>query len=58
VNTLVRLSDNGVDTLEERSLGGPIAGGARAVLFSSKNDKLVSSISVSLSGIKDSHLFA
>ena len=56
VDTLIGLSDHGVDTLEVGTLGSPIAGGARAVLVTSEDHELLAGILVLLSGIKDSHL--
>lgn len=58
MDTLVGLGDHSVDTLKVRSLGSPITGGSRAVLVSSKDDELLSSILVLLGGIEDGHLLA
>jgi len=58
MDSLVALSDNSFDALEVGSLGGPIAGGARAVLFASQNNELLARIDVLLSSVEDSHFLA
>lgn len=58
VDTLVALSDDSVDALEVGALGGPIARGARAVLFASKDDQLLTFIEVLLGCVEDGHLLA
>ena len=55
MDTLVRDSNDSLNTLEERTLGGPITRGTRSIGSTSQNDKRVSLTNVLLSGIKDIH---
>lgn len=56
VDSLIALSDNSLDSLEERSLGSPISGGAGSVLVSCEDDGGFTFFLISCSGIEDGHL--
>lgn len=56
VDSFIALSDDSLDSLEERSLGSPISGGARSVLLSCKDDGGFTFFLISCSGIEDGHL--
>jgi len=55
VDTLVALSDNALNSLEVRSLSGPISGGSRAVFFSCEDAELVAFFDVTSSSIVNGH---
>jgi len=58
VDTLVGLSDDGLDTLEVGALSRPIAGRAGSVLLSSKDDGLLTISDVLVGSIKNGHFFS
>ena len=55
MNTLVRLGNDSLNTLEERTLGGPITRGTRSVSLTSQDNEGVSLLDVLLSSIKHIH---
>lgn len=58
MDSLVALSNDGLDTLEVRSLGSPISGGAGAVFLTSKNDELVAFRLILSGSIEDSEFLS
>lgn len=54
VDSLVGLSNGNLDSLEVGSLGSPISGRSRSVLFSGEDDELLSSFLVLHGGVEDS----
>lgn len=53
MDSLVGLGNDGLDSLEVRSLGGPISGGSRSVLVSGQDDQLLTILLISLGSIED-----
>lgn len=58
MDSLVALSNDGLDTLEVRSLGSPISGGSRTVFLTSKNDELMSFRLILSGSIEDSEFLS
>lgn len=58
VDALVGLSDHGAHALQVGTLGSPVAGGTRTVLFAGEEDRVLALLLVPVSGVEDSHFFA
>src|SRR5262249_52754246 len=58
VYALVALGDHGADAEQQRTLGGPIAGRSRTVLFAGENDQRHARDDVFHRRVEDSHDFS